>query len=156
MYKIQQPVKQGFFDQFVLCVAYGIWRWRAETGRVNTNEEEMERRVDHHFAWMLVSREYYVPSYYQGSLRLARDRHVVTPESFSSTARHVALCISQARARFDWALAEYQLQNATVSEDKVQQRAAELYAARQEFSDSQNWELGKLCISYNHVISNVA
>jgi len=139
--RIQQPVKQGFFDQFVLCVAYGIWRWRAETGRVNTNEEEMERRVDHHFAWMLVSREYYVPSYYQGSLRLAR---------------HVALCISQARARFDWALAEYQLQNATVSEDKVQQRAAELYAARQEFSDSQNWELGKLCISYNHVISNVA
>jgi len=135
--RIQQPVKQGFFDQFVLCVAYGIWRWRAETGRVNTNEEEMERRVDHHFAWMLVSREYYVPSYYQGSLRLA-------------------LCISQARARFDWALAEYQLQNATVSEDKVQQRAAELYAARQEFSDSQNWELGKLCISYNHVISNVA
>ncbi|KKR37230.1 MAG: hypothetical protein UT70_C0002G0066 [Candidatus Nomurabacteria bacterium GW2011_GWE2_40_10] len=68
--RIQQPVKQGFFDQFVLCVAYGIWRWRAETGRVNTNEEEMERRVDHHFAWMLVSREYYVPSYYQGSLRL--------------------------------------------------------------------------------------
>ncbi|KKR01958.1 MAG: hypothetical protein UT27_C0004G0029 [Candidatus Nomurabacteria bacterium GW2011_GWD2_39_12] len=88
--RIQQPVKQGFFDQFVLCVAYGIWRWRAETGRVNTNEEEMERRVDHHFAWMLVSREYYVPSYYQGSLRLARDRHVVTPESQLDTLLYVS------------------------------------------------------------------
>src|SRR3990167_1204690 len=94
--RIQQPVKQGFFDQFVLCVAYGIWRWRAETGRVNTNEEEMERRVDHHFAWMLVSREYYVPSYYQGSLRLGFGR-VSASECYclrrqSSTASGRTVC----------------------------------------------------------------
>jgi len=60
---IKQPVGPEFFDKFVLCVAYSIWRWRDRTGRIDVRYEEDYRRADHHFAWLLVSREYEVPSY---------------------------------------------------------------------------------------------
>ena len=157
--RVKQSVEQGFFDQFVLCVAYAIWYWRAQTGRVNQGDEHRERLGDHHFDWLLVSSEYKVPDYYkEGPFRVVQKRHEVSPESFESTARYTALCISQARARFDWAMAEYQLKRpgVEISEDQLRQRAAELYAARAEFSDSQNWELGKLCIFFNHRISTAA
>ncbi|OGE76082.1 MAG: hypothetical protein A3C85_02040 [Candidatus Doudnabacteria bacterium RIFCSPHIGHO2_02_FULL_48_21] len=90
--------------------------------------------------------------------RFVNKKLTVSPTDFHETTQHIALCISQARARFDWALAEYQLTMPNIQgfEEQIRERAAEPYAARAEFSDAQNWELGMFLALQHHTISMTA